>query len=293
MTPSRTACSRLDSKAGDTVARDSVARVIAGWRATRPELQVDPIAVTARLARLQAVLAPRLETVFARFGLRGADFAVLATLVRLAAASVSQKRLASELGLSAGTVSLRIDRLEHGGLAQRQPDPDDGRGALVSLTDRGRELFEACAPEHLANAQELLAGLSERDRGQLGQLLATLLHTLEEPDPDDPLEPDLGLLLDDAPVALERRRAVGLPPLAGLLVRHVDPAGPAAASGIRPGDLIRTANRRPLRSRHDLCLALNESRERRSALALEITRGTEPMRLRLSAPRTRADETAS
>jgi len=45
---------------------------------------------TARLARLHAVLAPRLETVFACFGVRGADFALLATLVRLAAESVSE-----------------------------------------------------------------------------------------------------------------------------------------------------------------------------------------------------------
>ncbi len=284
MTPRRAASFRRELEGDDAVAEDSIARVMAGWRASRPELPVDPIAVTARLARLQAVLAPRLETVFARFGLRGADFAVLATLVRLAAESVSQKRLASELGLSAGTVSLRIDRLEQRGLAQRQPDPDDGRGAQLSLTDGGRELFEACAPEHLANAQELLAGLTEPDRDQLGQLLAKLLYTLEEPDPNDQLEPELGLVVDGAPVALERRRAVGLPPVAGLLVRHVDPAGPAAASGIRPGDLLRTANRRPLRSRHDLHLALNQSRERRRALALEITRGTEPMRLRLTAP---------
>lgn len=293
MTPGRAASIRPESERGDAVADDSIARVIAGWRSTRPELRVDPIAVTARLARLQAALAPRLETVFARFGVRGADFAVLATLVRLAAKSVSQKRLASELGLSAGTVSLRIDRLEERGLAQRQPDPDDGRGAVVSLTDRGRELFEACAPEHLANAQELLAGLTEHDRDQLGQLLGKLLYTLEEPDPNDPLELELGLVVDGAAVALERRRAVGLPPLAGLLVRHVDPAGPAAASGIRPGDLLRTANRRPLRSRHDLHLALNQSRQRRHALALEITRGTEPLRLRLTAPPPSADETAS
>ena len=76
-------------------------------------------------------------------------------------------------------------------------------------------------------------------------------------------------------------------------VRHVDPAGPAAASGIRPGDLLRTANRRPLRSRHDLDLALNRSREQRRALALEITRGTEPMRVLLTARTTRSDETAS
>jgi DNA-binding MarR family transcriptional regulator len=266
---------------------DSVAAVIRSWRETRPELQVDPIAITARLARLQTVLTPRLESVFARFGLRGADFAVIATLVRLGRETVLQKRLAAELGLSAGTVSLRIDRLVRAGLAQRGPDPVDGRGAVVSLTEQGRELFEACAPEHLANAAELLAGLSEPEREQLGQLLGKLLYTLEEPGTGS-VAPELGLVVDAAPVALEQRRAVGLPPLAGLLVRHVDPAGPAASSGIRPGDLLRTANRRPLRSGHDLRLALNESRGRRWMLALEITRGVEPIELWITRPATGA-----
>ena len=164
---------------------DSIARVIASWRASRPDLDVEPIAITARLARLQAMLSPLLESVFARHGLRGADFAVLATLVRLGSGSVSQGRLVTELGLSAGTVSVRLDRLAHLGLAQRSPDPDDGRGALIVLTRRGRQVFEACAPEHLANATELLAGMSERDREQLGQLLGNLLQTLEEAGPDD------------------------------------------------------------------------------------------------------------
>ena len=50
------------------------------------------------------------------------------------------------------------------------------------------------------------------------------------------------------------------------------------------GDLLRTANRRPLRSGHDLHLALSESRGRRRTLALEIIRGAEPIRLRLTAP---------
>ena len=203
------------------LAEDSIAKVIAGWRETRPELQVDPIAITARLARLQAVLTLRLEAIFTRFGVRGADFAVLATLVRLAGGNVPQKRLASELGLSAGTVSLRIDRLVRHGLAERGPDPDDGRGAVVALTERGRQLFEACAPEHLGNAKELLSGLSESERQQLGELLGKLLYTLEEPAIDNRLELELGLVVDAAPVALEQRRAVGLPPLTGLLVRHV------------------------------------------------------------------------
>jgi DNA-binding MarR family transcriptional regulator len=185
MTPRRAESFRNSDRAAETPVEDSIARVIASWREAKPELHVEPIAITARLARLQAVLGPQLEAIFAHYGLRGPDFAVLATLVRLGTDKVSQRRLAAELGLSAGTVSLRLDRLAHLGLAQRRADPEDGRGALIALTDRGRQLFETCAPEHLANAEELLAGMSNGDRERLGQLLGKLLQTLEEAGPDD------------------------------------------------------------------------------------------------------------
>ncbi len=167
---------------------------------------------------------------------------------------------------------------------ERRPDPADGRGALICLTDRGNELFEACAPEHLANARELLSGLTERERDQLGALLGKLLYTLEETDFGDRLAPELGMVVDGAPIALQRRRAVGLPPLAGLLVRHVEPAGLAAVSGIRTGDLLRSADRQPLRSQHDLDLALKRARGRRRAVVMEVMRGADPMKLRLPAP---------
>ena len=190
MTRTRTGSFSRRTTVGDEVVQDSIARVIAGWRKTRPELDVEPIAITARLARLQTVLGPRLEGVFARFGMRGADFAVIATLIRLGEERVSQRRLASELGLSAGTVSVRIDRLAKKDLVRRDPDPHDGRGALLSLTEHARTLFGACAPEHLANAGELLAGLTEQEREQLGGLLGKLLYTLEDVDPDARLTSD-------------------------------------------------------------------------------------------------------
>jgi DNA-binding MarR family transcriptional regulator len=270
---------------------DSISWVIAGWRASRPDLKVEPIAVTARLMRLHATLGPKLESVFQRFGIRGADFGVIATLVRLGDARVSQRRLGLELALSPGTISGRVDRLVAQGFVRRDPDPEDGRGALISLTDIGRELFEACAPEHLANADALVAGLSEHERRQLGTLLGKLLATLEEPATDDRLEPELGVVVEDAPLALERRRAVGLPPLAGVLIRHVHPAGAAAASGLRPGDLITAVNQHAVRSRQDLDLALTDRRGR--PLTLELARGSEPIRVRVEAPQANSRKHAS
>ncbi len=139
-------------------------------------------------------------------------------------------------------------------------------------------------PSTWPNAQDLLSGLSEHERDQLGELLGKLLYTVEDPTPEDRLAPELGLVVDSAPIALEQRRAVGLPPLTGLLVRHVEPASPAAASGIRSGDLLRTADQRALRTRQDLHLAIGQSRRRQRALALEIVRGTESIRLRLASP---------
>ncbi|WP_163509716.1 MarR family winged helix-turn-helix transcriptional regulator [Fodinicola acaciae] len=159
---------------------DSIARVLAGWRANRPDLQVDPIAVTARLARLRTKIGAELERVFASHGLTGPGFAVLATIVRLGGRPLSQKRLMAELDLTAGTVSVRIDRLVKDQLVVRRPDPADGRGCLVELTKRGRAAFEACAPEHLANARNLLAGITEQQREQLSHLLGLLLQSLEK-----------------------------------------------------------------------------------------------------------------
>lgn len=256
------------------VSEDSIARVISDWHRERPDLDVEPIAVAARLARVQARLGPRIDAVFERFGLRSADFAVLATLVRLGGRKISQKRLIGELDLSAGTISLRVDRLVSRGLVRREPDPADGRGAHVLLTERGRSLFEACAPEHLANTRDLLCGLTPAEHEQLGMLLGKLLSTLEDPAPNDDLARELGILADASPFAVQRRRAVGLPPQTGLLIRHVDPTGPAAAAGIRPGDLLTAAGGKALRTRDDLRVALAHGDGRE--LAVEIMRGVEP-----------------
>jgi DNA-binding MarR family transcriptional regulator len=162
--------------------RDAVDAIVDGWRASRPGLDVTPIQVILRIGRIRAAVERATEETFARFGLTAATFTALAAIARLEGDhGVAQTRLMRELKLTSGTVSVRVDRLVADGLAVRAPDPDDGRGTLVSLTAHGRDLFERAAPAHLDTERRLLAALSPADQQRLADLLRVLLVDLEGP----------------------------------------------------------------------------------------------------------------
>ena len=80
----------------------------------------------------------------------------------------------------------------------------------------------------------------------------------------------LGVALAPASVAAEMRRAVGLPDRAGLLVRGLADGGPAAAAGLRIGDLLVRAGTTELTAVEALQAALDAAGE---TLELGIVRG--------------------
>jgi DNA-binding MarR family transcriptional regulator len=208
--------------------RDSVDALLQSWAERRPDLDFRPVGVITRLARVRAHLDAELEEVFAGSGLTGPSFAALVTLARITGEhGVSQRRLAGELGLTPGTVSVRVDRLVEQGLALRTPDPDSQRNTLVALTSQGRALFERVAPAHLDNGQRLLAALTEPEQQLLADLLRKLLAEFEGSRPAAAGEGRLGLVVTPAHVTMQMRSAVGLPPAPGLLVRSVEPGLPA------------------------------------------------------------------
>ncbi len=257
--------------------RDSVDVLLASWHERRPDLDFAPVAVIARLARVRGHIDAALEGLFAAHGLRAPSFAVLATLVRLADEGVSQRRLMEELGLTSGTMSVRIDRLEAEGLVNRRVDPSSARNTLISLTDRGRELAEAVVPAHLRNERRLLGALSGEELDALAGLLRKLLVEFEGSTPPPDASVGLGLTLAPVHVAAELREAVGLPPALGLLVRAVRGGGPAERAGLRTGDVLLSAGRRELRSVADLYAAIDDAAGG-GRLALRIVRGTDEQR---------------
>lgn len=242
------------------IPRDSVDRLLEDWAAVRPALDFSPLGVVARLARVRDHVEVELDRVFAEHRLTGPDFAVLVTLARLnERGGVTQRSLMDELGLTSGTVSVRMDRLQKLALVDRQPDTQDRRNTRITLTDSGKALFERILPVHLANERRLLAALSDPERELLAALLGKLLVEFEGslPPPGAPLE--LGMTVAAAHVTISMRKAVGLAPVAGLLVRRVQEHGPAERAGLLPGDVIVNAARREIRSVAALYAAIADS----------------------------------
>lgn len=258
---------------------DSVDRLIADWSRVRPDLDFSPLGVVARIGRARAHIAAALEAVFARHGLSDPSFAVLVTLVRLGRPEgVSQRTLMDELGLTAGTISVRIDRLEAQGLVERRPDAVDRRNTLIVITDSGRSLFERVAPAHLENERRLLVALDEDEQAMLATLLRKLLVEYEGARREHAPRARLGLALAPAHVAIAMRAAVGLPPAAGLLVRDVDDDGPAHGL-LQRGDVLEQAAGRALTSIAALRAAIEAAGE--GPLTVNLRRGTDLVMVRL------------
>ncbi len=258
---------------------DSVDALLRSWRARRPELDFEPVAVIARLGRLRSHIDPALAEVFGAHELSAANFGVLVTLARIGDdGRVSQRRLMDELGLTSGTISVRIDRLVDEGLVVRQTDPESKRNTLITLTERGRELVERVIPAHLANERRLLAALTDDEQRALASLLGKLLVEFEGSQPPAGAPLALGLTLAPAHLAIAMRKSVGLQPVPALLVRAVHDDGPAGAAGIRTGDLLLRGGTRRLRSIDALYAAMADADENRR-LRIAFLRGMDEHRV--------------
>ncbi len=156
---------------------DRAAHALAQWRNERPDLDASSMVVMGRLQEAALVIArDRLNPLFARYGMQPGEFDVLATLRRGGAPfALTPTALYDALMMSSGGMTARIDRLQKAGWVERRPNPADGRGTLVALTDTGRALIDEAVVAHIDNQRALLAVLSDDEQAQLSRLLEKLL----------------------------------------------------------------------------------------------------------------------
>jgi DNA-binding MarR family transcriptional regulator len=162
--------------AGPGAPTDEVDDLVAGWRAERPDLDVEPLQVLSRIGRLAKHLDRARQAAFAAHGLQAWGFDVLSALRRQGAPyQLSPGALLRATLVTSGTMTNRIDRLATAGFVSRQPDPQDKRGVLVTLTAHGQAAVDAALADLLRSECQLLTGLDARQVQALAGLLRGLL----------------------------------------------------------------------------------------------------------------------
>lgn len=151
----------------------------AQWGRERPDLDTEPMALIGRMGRLVRALTAEMEATFARHGLNGASFDLLATLRRSGDPyALTAGELMAQMMITSGTVTNRINRLEAQGLVERRTDKDDARRAIVALTEAGFAVIERAVEDHVATQKRLTEMLSAEEFAQIDGLLANWLDRL-------------------------------------------------------------------------------------------------------------------
>lgn len=163
---------------------DRVDQLIAAWERELPAVLHPTTELTKRLMLLAADLNEATRSVLREQGLTTAEFDVLVTLRRAGAPyRMKPTELSRSLLLSSGGTSNVVNQLVNRGLVVREPDPDDGRGTQIRLTEDGvptaekavlagavahAELWDGIPAETLEAATEALRALSSRQAKRPG-----------------------------------------------------------------------------------------------------------------------------
>jgi DNA-binding MarR family transcriptional regulator len=107
------------------------------------------------------------------------SYEVLLFLIDADGGRMRMGELADGLLLSRSGLTRLIDRMKRRGLVERVRCTEDARGYFAQITPRGRELFEAARPSHLAGVRRHF--LSRLGATELEQLAAAWERLLDEP----------------------------------------------------------------------------------------------------------------
>lgn len=126
-----------------------------------------------------SVLTNRVSSAIARhyserFDLTVPEWRVMAVLG--GASGLSAREVALRTAMDKVQVSRAVANLIDAKRVQRQADSEDARITRLSLTQRGRAIYDQIVPLALHLEAVLLSALSEDERRQLSQLLDKLSH---------------------------------------------------------------------------------------------------------------------
>ncbi|HXW79055.1 MAG TPA: MarR family winged helix-turn-helix transcriptional regulator [Acidimicrobiales bacterium] len=132
--------------------------------------------------RMQMRLLARLaRDLGAHSGLSYQDYAVLVALTDQPGGGVRLFQLGHELGWEKSRISHQVTRMAQRGLVEKQICRSDRRGAVVVVTQAGRDEITAAAPSHLRAVRRLVIDrLTPAQLDSLADLSETVLAAVAE-----------------------------------------------------------------------------------------------------------------
>lgn len=121
---------------------DPLAEARRQWVAHGWQDAADGMAVVTSVMRAQQLLLARVDAALKPFGVTFARYEVLRLLAFSRSGTLPLSSVVARLQVHATSVTSTAERLVRDGLVVREPHPHDGRAALLSLTDTGRDLVE-------------------------------------------------------------------------------------------------------------------------------------------------------
>ncbi|MDX2376522.1 MarR family transcriptional regulator [Microbacterium sp. LRZ72] len=154
---------------------DEVDLIIDAWSRLLPDVDLTPLDVMSRLRRVSLRLTRLRAKAFASAGLTVWEFDVLASLRRADAPhELSPAQLIDATMIGSAAMTTRLDKLSRRELVARRPNPLDGRGVLVRLTDDGAARVDAAMTELARVEAVVLRGISREDQATMVRVLRQL-----------------------------------------------------------------------------------------------------------------------
>ncbi|MCW2843245.1 MAG: transcriptional regulator, MarR family [Nocardioides sp.] len=154
----------------------------------RTALWLDPGQQQAWRAYLMGttLLLDRLDDDLRRtFDISLTEYEILVRLSEREGRQLRMAQLADALAHSRSRVTHTVARMEHAGLIERSTSPEDGRGILATMTDKGYALIKRVAPVHVNGVRDHLVDLvSPEDFEALGRVMNAVADNLVAAHPE-------------------------------------------------------------------------------------------------------------
>ena len=147
---------------------DPISRADELW--TRHWGEVPSMAAITSIMRAQQILLGQVDAVVKPYGLTFARYEALVLLTFSQAGELPMSKIGERLMVHPTSVTNTVDRLVSAGLVGKRPNPNDGRGTLAAITDKGREIVKAATRDLIA----MDFGLGAYDGEECAEIFALL-----------------------------------------------------------------------------------------------------------------------